>query len=240
MWRREDPDGCCLRHLLGFDADGTISGEADTKHKPLSLFIWKERPEREVPARVQKHRSLNRRRLTVVLINPLVSEASCRRAATNLTGNTAYGDDTQAKTVCCSDDSCEPIFTFLRAWQQPQPVTIMPMTFEIGQKETEERDTFSGLPYGTPVVDGNTGTITWSFGSLFQRALYDLMQDRWRAMVCPNCGRYFVADKTAQRYCSSECYLEKKGMKALDYWNRIGRAAREAKALRAKSQRRKS
>ena len=241
VWRREDPDGSCLRHLLGFDADCIpFPGEEDTKLKPLSLFMWKEHPEKELPARVQKRRNLNRRRLTVVLINPLVSEASRRRAAMNLTGNTAYTDDTQAKTVCCSDDSREPIFTFLRAWQQPQTVTIKPMTFEIEQKETEERDTFAGLPYGTPVVDGNTGIITWSFGCPLQRAVYDLMRDRWRAMICPNCGKYFVADKTAQRYCSPECYREEKGMKALDYWNRIGRAARQAKALRAKSQRRKS
>jgi len=121
--------------------------------------------------------------------------------------------------------------------EKPQPFTINGITSEIRQKETE---TIAGLPYGTPVVDGNSGIISWSFGSLFQRAVYDLMQDRWRAMVCPNCGKYFVADKTAQRYCSPECFGEKKGMKALDYWNRIGRAARQAKALRAKSQRRKS
>ena len=129
------------------------------------------------------------------------------------------------------------VFEHKKRPEESEPINYSGITLEIRPKVTH---TFYGLPYGTPVVDGNTGTITWSFGSPFQRAIYDLMRDRWRAMVCPNCGRYFVADKTAQRYCSSECYLEKKGMKALDYWNRIGRAAREAKALRAKSQRRKS
>jgi len=167
VWRREDPDGSCLRHLLGFDADRIpFPGEEDTELEPLSLFMWKEHPEKK-----------------------------------------------------------------------PEPITINGITHHIRQKETE---TIAGLPYGTPVVDGNTGIITWSFGCPLQRAVYELMQDRWRAMVCPNCGKYFVADKTAQRYCSPECYREKKGMKALDYWNRIGRAARQAKALRAKSQRRKS
>lgn len=104
----------------------------------------------------------------------------------------------------------------------------------------ERRETFGGLPVGRLAVDGD-GIISWEFGCQFQRAVYDLMQDRWRAMVCPNCGKYFVADKTAQKYCSPECYLEKKGMQALDYYNRKVKGAKQkAKALRAKSQRRKS
>jgi hypothetical protein len=167
VWRREDPDGSCLRELLGFDADCIpFPGEEEIEFEPLSLFMWKELPE-----------------------------------------------------------------------EKPHPVTINGITVEIRPKET---DTIAGLPYGTPVVDGNTGIITWSFGCQFQRVVYDLMQDRWRAMVCPECGKYFVADRTAQKHCSSKCYGVKKRKQALSYHYRKGRAAKQAKALRAKSQRRKS
>jgi hypothetical protein len=163
VWRREDPDGSCLRHLLGFDADRIpFPGEEDTELEPLSLFMWKEHPEKK-----------------------------------------------------------------------PHPVTINGLTFEIRPKET---DTIAGLPYGTPVVDGNTGIISWEFGCQFQRAVHDLMQDRWRAKVCPECGKYFTADKTAQKYCSTKCTGERKQKKALDHYYNRGRAARQAKAVRAKSQ----
>jgi hypothetical protein len=166
VWRREDPDGSCLRELLGFDADYIpFPGEEDTELEPLSLFMWKEHPE-----------------------------------------------------------------------EKPQPITINGITYRIRQKETE---TIAGLPYGTPVVDGNTGIITWSFGCTFQRDVYDLMQDRWRAMVCPECGTYFVADKTAQKFCSPKCWAKRKREQALDYYNRKGKHARQkAKSLRAKPQRR--
>lgn len=120
--------------------------------------------------------------------------------------------------------------------EEPESTTIGPLTWKARETETS-----IGLPTGTPVVDGNTGTIGWDFDCPFQRAVYDLMQERWRAMVCPQCEKYFVADKTAQRYCSPECYLIRKGCKALDYYNRKGRYARQkAKALRAKLQRSKS
>ena len=48
VWRREDQDGSCLRHLLGFDADRIpFPGEEDTELEPSSLFMWKEHPEKK-------------------------------------------------------------------------------------------------------------------------------------------------------------------------------------------------
>jgi len=164
VWRREDPDGSCLRHLLGFDADRIpFPGEEDTELEPLSLFMWKEHPEKK-----------------------------------------------------------------------PHPVTINGITFEIRQKET---DTIAGLPYGTPVVDGNTAIISWEFGCQFQRAVYDLMQDRWRAKVCSwrKCRRYFIADKVMRKYCQEKCYWARKDEQANAYYYRTARAARQEKTLRAKS-----
>ena len=106
---------------------------------------------------------------------------------------------------------------------------------------TKVRATLGGLPVGSPVVNGDTGIISWEFGCQFQRTVYDLMQDRWRAMVCPVCGKYFVAHKTAQKYCSSKCWGKRKSEQALAYYNRKGKlAGQKAKTLRAKSHRRKS
>jgi hypothetical protein len=92
-----------------------------------------------------------------------------------------------------------------------------------------EQETVVGLPQGTPVVNGVTGEITWKFGCDLQQSVYDLMQCRWRAKICPECGRYFIADKTAQTFCSTRCAGEKKRKRSLKYWNREGRKNRAKK-----------
>ena len=103
--------------------------------------------------------------------------------------------------------------------------------------DRDQQTSLAGLPQGRPVVDGVTGTITWQFGCTLQQSVYELMQQRWRAMVCPECGKFFLADKTRQTYCSSVCFGEMKRKRALDYWNRVGRAERDR---RVKEKRRKS
>lgn len=82
------------------------------------------------------------------------------------------------------------------------------------------------LPAGEPIVDGRTGKISWKFPSEFQRTLYELMEKRRRAKICPQCGRYFIADKSAQTYCSTGCSGNSKNARSLDYFNREGRAKR--------------
>lgn len=96
-------------------------------------------------------------------------------------------------------------------------------------------EAYGGLPAGRPVVDGDTGNMGFQFGCQFQNAIYDLMQDRWRAMICPECGRFFIADKIARKYCSTKCTGERKRRKVLEHYHNRGRAARQAKALQAKS-----
>lgn len=109
-------------------------------------------------------------------------------------------------------------------------------TFIPGQPVDPDRQTtVGGLPPGRPIVDGVTGAITWVFGCTFQQSVFELMPQRWRAMVCPECKKYFLADKTRQRYCSSACFGDMKRKRALDYWNRKGSAERDKR--RAKQQR---
>jgi hypothetical protein len=83
------------------------------------------------------------------------------------------------------------------------------------------------LPPGFPILDEKTYTIRWEFGCQFQRAVYALMQYLWRAKVCPQCGKYFIAGKTAQKFCSSRCFGEKKNSASLTFYHRHGKHLRE-------------
>jgi hypothetical protein len=85
----------------------------------------------------------------------------------------------------------------------------------------------SGLPPAETLINGATGEITWKFGCTLQQSVSDLMKFRWRAKLCPICGRHFVADKPAQSFCSTECSGESKRKRALDEWNRSGKTRRE-------------
>ena len=96
--------------------------------------------------------------------------------------------------------------------------------------DEDQQTTVAGLPPGTPLVNGVSGEITWQFGCTLQQSVYDLMQQRWRAMACPECRKCFLADKTRQVYCSSACFGDMKRKRALDYWNRKGRAERDKRS----------
>jgi ribosomal protein S27AE len=85
-----------------------------------------------------------------------------------------------------------------------------------------------GLPMGTPAVNGISGLIEWKFECEFQNLLYELMKNRWRTKICPECGTYFIADR-AQSYCSDRCSVTIKNKRALEYWNRTGIVSRERK-----------
>jgi hypothetical protein len=106
-----------------------------------------------------------------------------------------------------------------------------------GLPQTKAQDLFT---MGIPDVDGVSGEIRWTFGSEFQQAVYELMKHRWRAMVCPTCGKFFVADKTARKHCSTECYAEAKRKSSLERWHAIGKAEREEKRVGKKRKRSKS
>lgn len=86
-----------------------------------------------------------------------------------------------------------------------------------------------GLPAAQFSCDWQHGEITYQFETQFQEALYLLMRESWRAKVCPSCGKYFIADKPAQRHCSSACYGDMKRKRAME-WQRNAR--REAKRKR--------
>lgn len=95
-----------------------------------------------------------------------------------------------------------------------------------GQSTNPSKQESEGLPQGKPVINGVRGELRWEFACNIQTAVYELMQERWRAKGCLECGRFFVALKTAQKLCSVRCSDETKRKRALAWWNEKGKKRR--------------
>jgi hypothetical protein len=54
-------------------------------------------------------------------------------------------------------------------------------------------------------ADWDEGTFRYRGMCNFQRALYLLFQESWRARVCEKCRAKFIARRVAQRYCRTDC-----------------------------------
>ncbi|MGB2666263.1 MAG: hypothetical protein WAK48_19830 [Candidatus Acidiferrum sp.] len=63
----------------------------------------------------------------------------------------------------------------------------------------------------------------------FQKAVFTLLLESWRARVCRNCKRYFIADKSAQSFCSFDCSVTNKRSRGLRYWRETGAGRRASK-----------
>ena len=76
-------------------------------------------------------------------------------------------------------------------------------------------------------ADWKTGTFEYKPDNDFQRAIYILFREGWRAKTCLRCSRRFVASKAVQSYCSTKCSGEAKRKRNLDWWNRSGKKLRK-------------
>lgn len=84
--------------------------------------------------------------------------------------------------------------------------------------------------------DWKSGSFRYEADTDFRRAVYELFRQSWRAKVCPDCCKYFIADKPPQRYCSSKCYGAAKLHRDREFWRRKGtvrRREREQKERRS-------
>ena len=72
----------------------------------------------------------------------------------------------------------------------------------------------------------------------FQRAVYLLFLQSWRAKLCVRCGRYFIADRPPRLYCSTGCNGQAKRKRDLDWWRREG-SPRQKKKSKNKAKRKK-
>jgi hypothetical protein len=106
---------------------------------------------------------------------------------------------------------------------------------EVGLAEAVQSlpaDYFAHLPEVQP--DWRTGGFLYNPITDFQRAVSMLHHESWRAKICANCSRYFVADKSAQTYCSAGCSDVVKRTRALEWWRAHGEAWRKGQARNSK------
>jgi hypothetical protein len=68
----------------------------------------------------------------------------------------------------------------------------------------------------------------------FQRSVYALLKESWRAKRCRFCASFFIADKSAQSFCSSRCSNARKNERSLDYWRKHGSQRRSARMKKTK------
>lgn len=79
-------------------------------------------------------------------------------------------------------------------------------------------------------LDWNTGRIRYQGACDYQRALYLLFRESWRARVCEKCDVCFIAKREGQRYCSTDCSEEMQREVKRKWWAEHGKAWRAAKS----------
>lgn len=90
----------------------------------------------------------------------------------------------------------------------------------------------SGVHFGHLWADWKTGSFLYSPWNEFQRAVYVLFREGWRAKTCPRCSRQFIAGKPRQTYCSPRCFGEAKSERGLLWWHVHGKRWRAKRAAK--------
>jgi hypothetical protein len=85
------------------------------------------------------------------------------------------------------------------------------------------------LPVATFWPDWNSGSVLYASHTDFQRAVWSLFLESWRAKVCPQCSTYLIAEKAPQIYCSVTCSNRAHQLSSLKHWRERGAARRAAK-----------
>ena len=76
-------------------------------------------------------------------------------------------------------------------------------------------------------LDWTTNSIRYSGSCDFQRALYLLYRESWRARVCEVCEARFIAKRTAQKYCSTDCSESMQREVKKKWWAQHGKEWRD-------------
>jgi hypothetical protein len=109
---------------------------------------------------------------------------------------------------------------------------------EIGEVSTLEDSWLSGLGSMPPEechANWDEGVFRYQGGCDFQRALYLLFRESWRAKVCEQCRMKFIARRSGQKYCSTECSGQMQRELKRKWWSEHGETWREKrKTLRSK------
>lgn len=89
-------------------------------------------------------------------------------------------------------------------------------------------------------ADWETGTFEYQPENDFQRAVYVLFREGWRAKICPQCLRRFIASRPVQSYCSTRCSGKAKRERNLAWWNTHGKKLRKRREIASRLKVRKS
>jgi hypothetical protein len=75
------------------------------------------------------------------------------------------------------------------------------------------------------------GIFLYQSGCDFQRALYLLFRQSWRARTCENCGNKFIARRVAQKYCTTDCSESVQRELKLKWWAQHGETWRRTQKV---------
>lgn len=120
---------------------------------------------------------------------------------------------------------------------QPEKPYWSFQTISLNEAWAKLRETYPDIGVGTrPVVSPHWGTRAFSYAPIndFQRAVYQLFLESWRAKTCSRCAKYFIAGKPGQIYCSTACSGGVKQARAREWWNREGAKRRTTRKNRQK------
>lgn len=75
-------------------------------------------------------------------------------------------------------------------------------------------------------AEWDEGVFRYQGACDFQRALYLLFLDSWRARVCAKCGAKFIAARAAQKFCTTDCSEAMQREFRRRWWAKHGSALR--------------
>ena len=100
--------------------------------------------------------------------------------------------------------------------------------------EAQIQRAFPNRRLGPPMTSSflpewGAGMVRFISRNDFQRAVWLLFQESWRAKLCAMCGRYFIAAKPAQGYCSPKCSNQAHRSGSSRWWKEKGAENRKTR-----------
>jgi len=114
-----------------------------------------------------------------------------------------------------------------------QPDSLLDLPFQVSLVNLMNRPN-SDVVSPDISVDWIRGEFSYSPLNDFQRAVYLLFRENWRARICSQCSRLFIAGKPAQLYCSVPCSVAARRHRDLGWWKTKGAVNRQSRRSRRK------
>lgn len=96
-------------------------------------------------------------------------------------------------------------------------------------------------PYFPKIMaDWESGEVFFELRTDFQRAVYALFRQSWRARVCRECQKLFVAVRHPQMFCSAQCSMTVKLRRNRAFWKNRGTVQRRKRNQERRRSRKKA